>query len=115
MDNKLAHTKSSGSRGDARVLTEEKMKEMMPQVPDWEIVEEDGAKKLRRDFEFGNFVEALQFANEIGEIAEEQGHHPIIILTWGRATITWYTHDIKGLHENDFLMAAKSDKLYSPE
>jgi 4a-hydroxytetrahydrobiopterin dehydratase len=85
----------------------------LPRVPDWDLVEEDGVNKLRRTFKFSNFVEALEFTNAVGEAAEAEGHHPIITLTWGKATVTWYTHKIKGLHENDFIMAAKTDERYT--
>ena len=86
----------------------------MCQVPEWELVEEDGVKRLQRTFKFRDFVAALDFTNRVGEIAEEEGHHPVITLTWGGATVTWYTHKISGLHENDFIMAAKTDKLRAP-
>jgi len=77
---------------------------------DWEL--EDN-HHIKRDFEFEDFQEALDFVNEVGEIAEEQDHHPVINdFTWGRATIKLYTHKIDGLHENDFIMAAKIDEVY---
>lgn len=76
---------------------------------DWELVENH---HIQRKFEFEDFQEALEFVNEVGEIAEEQGHHPVINdFTWGRATIKLYTHKIDGLHENDFIMAAKIEEL----
>jgi 4a-hydroxytetrahydrobiopterin dehydratase len=84
---------------------------MLTQVPEWDLVEEDGVKRLQRVFKFRNFAAALDFTNQVGEIAEEEGHHPIITLTWGRATVTWYTHKIEGLHDNDFIMAAKTNEL----
>lgn len=104
----------SASRGDGAPLTDATIQDMMPQVPDWTLVREEGIDKLRRTFKFRNFLEALEFTNRLGAVADEQGHHPIITLTWGRATVTWFTHDIKGLHRNDFIMAAKTDELYSP-
>jgi len=113
MDKTLAQMTCTACRGDDPPLTEAKIEEMMPQVPDWELVERDGMKQLERTFTFRNFAEALDFTNAVGEVAEEEGHHPIITLTWGRATVTWYTHKIKGLHQNDFVMAAKTDTFYS--
>ena len=77
------------------------------------MVEREGIKRLERTFKFRNFAQALAFTNRMGKIAEEEGHHPVIGLTWGRATVTWYTHKVKGLHQNDFIMAAKTDKVYS--
>jgi 4a-hydroxytetrahydrobiopterin dehydratase len=113
MDEQLAKMKCSACRGDEPPLTEEELEAFLPRVPDWDLVEEDGVNKLRRTFKFSNFVEALEFTNAVGEAAEEEGHHPIITLTWGKATVTWYTHKIKGLHENDFIMAAKTDERYT--
>ena len=81
------------------------------QVPEWRIVEIDGIKRLERVFKFKNFAEALKFTNQIGELAEGEGHHPAILTEWGRVTVTWWTHKIKGLHRNDFIMAAKTDKI----
>jgi 4a-hydroxytetrahydrobiopterin dehydratase len=111
---KLAQMKCTACRGDDPPLTDAEIEEYLPQVPDWDL-EEDGIKKLQRTFKFRNFVEALDFTNAVGEAAEDEGHHPIITLTWGRATVTWYTHKIKGLHENDFIMAAKTDDLYDAD
>ena len=93
-------------------MSEEDMGQLMPEIPEWNIVVVDDVPRLKRQFEFKNFVEALEFTNAIGEIAEEQGHHPVITLTWGKATVEWWTHNIKGLHRNDFIMAAKTDAIY---
>lgn len=81
---------------------------MRRQVPDWEIVEEH---HLRREFRFGDFREALGFVNRVGEVAEEQGHHPDISFGWGRTEIKLLTHSVGGLTENDFILAAKVDRL----
>lgn len=74
----------------------------------WEVV--DG-HHLRKSFEFEDFVSALEFTNQVGELAEEEGHHPLIHLTWGEATIDIWTHAIDGLSDNDFILAAKIDEL----
>ena len=113
MTEKLTQMKCSACRGDEPPLTDEEIEELMPQVVEWELVEREGIKRLERTFKFRNFAQALAFTDEVGEIAEEEGHHPVIELTWGRATVTWYTHKIEGLHQNDFIMAAKTDKVYS--
>jgi 4a-hydroxytetrahydrobiopterin dehydratase len=84
----------------------------MPQLPDWQIVEIQGVKRLERLFKFRNFRESLAFTNQVGEIAEQEDHHPLIQTEWGRVTVNWWTHKIKGLHRNDFIMAAKTDELY---
>ncbi len=97
---------------DSAPIAEAEITRLKPEIPEWEIVEVEGVPRLKRTYTFDNFVEALEFTNAVGEIAEEQGHHPLITLTWGNATIEWWTHNFKGLHRNDFIMAAKTDALY---
>ncbi len=108
----LKEMKCEPCRGDEPPATEEEIKEYKPEVPKWEIYEKDGEKRLERAFEFEDFAEALEFTNAVGEIAEEEGHHPALLTEWGRVTVTWWTHKIGGLHQNDFIMAAKTDELY---
>jgi 4a-hydroxytetrahydrobiopterin dehydratase len=88
------------------------MIDLHPQVLDWQIVERDQIKRLERAFKFKNFIEALHFTDRVGELAEEEGHHPALLTEWGKVTVTWWTHKIRGLHRNDFIMAAKTDGLY---
>ncbi len=99
-------------RRDAPPLTEAEIAELKPQVSNWEIIERDGIKRLERVFSFANFADALAFTNKVGALAEEEGHHPAILTEWGKVTVTWWTHKIKGLHRNDFIMAAKTDELF---
>ncbi len=80
-------------------------------IPSWEIIEEGGVKKLHKQFKFKNFQQALSFTNRLGEIAEKEDHHPSILTEWGRVCVTWWTYDVKGLHINDFIMAARTDRL----
>ena len=68
---------------------------------------------MRRVFTFDDFAQALRFTDEVGAVAEEEGHHPALLTEWGRTTVSWWTHKIKGLHRNDFIMAAKTDELYA--
>ena len=77
-------------------------------VDGWSAIDEHHITKL---FKFANFCEALRFVNLVGELAEEQGHHPDIYLAWGKVEITTWTHKINGLTENDFILAAKIDQL----
>ena len=95
-------------RGDVPPLEGEELEALSRQVPEWEVVEEH---HLKREFRFGNFREALAFVNRVGELAEEQGHHPDIAFGWGRAEVTIFTHKIDGLTESDFILAAKVDRL----
>ena len=85
---------------------------MHPQIPEWMVREVDGMQRLERVFKFKDFAQSLEFTNRIGAIAEEEDHHPLIVLEWGKVTLQWWTHTIGGLHKNDFIMAAKSDQLY---
>jgi len=98
-------------RGGEPPLSDEEISRLVPQVPGWAVIEKDGVKRLERVFKWKNFVEALAFTQKVGELAESQGHHPMIVTEWGRVTIEWWTHKIKGLHRNDFIMAAKTDQL----
>ncbi len=95
-------------RGGTPPLEGAELKELRRQVPEWEVVEEH---HLRRVFRFKNFREALVFVNQVGELAEEQGHHPDLCFGWGRVEVTIWTHKIDGLTESDFIFAAKVDKL----
>lgn len=101
-------------RAGAPTVTDAEITELKPQIPDWEITEVDGIPRLQRVYAFKNFADALAFTNSVGEIAEAAGHHPALTTEWGRVTVAWWTHKIKGLHRNDFIMAAKSDQLYTP-
>lgn len=83
----------------------------MKQIPDWQPVVVDGILQLKCEFIFKNFVEALAFTNRVGALAEEIGHHPALLTEWGKVTVSWWTHKIKGLHRNDFILAARTDLL----
>jgi 4a-hydroxytetrahydrobiopterin dehydratase len=95
-------------RGGTPPLKGEELDALQRQVPEWEVVEEH---HLRRRFRFKNFREALDFVNKVGELAEEQGHHPDISFGWGRVEVAIWTHKIDGLTESDFILAAKVDTL----
>ncbi len=110
----LINMKCVACRGDEPQATEAEIAAWKPEVPDWEIVERDGINRLERTFRFKNFAEALAFVNRVGALAEAEDHHPLIAFTWGRVTVTWWTHKIKGLHRNDFIMAAKTDQVAVP-
>ena len=107
----LSAGKCVACRRDEPTLTDSEISELHPQVAEWQIKEVDGVKRLERVFKLKNFVEAIAFTNKIGVIAEEEDHHPLIITEWGRVTVQWWSHKIKGLHKNDFIMAAKTDQL----
>jgi len=84
----------------------------LKQVPEWQFFKENGVKRIQREYKFDDFHSALDFTNQVGALAEQEGHHPAIRTEWGRTTVIWWTHKVKGLHQNDFIMAAKTDALY---
>ena len=98
-------------RPDAPRVTEAEMQELLADLPEWKVVDQNGIKQLQRVFSFADFAAALTFTQKVGQLAEQQQHHPAILTEWGKVTVTWWTHKIKGLHKNDFIMAAKTDAL----
>jgi len=84
---------------------------LLGNIPDWNIEVHDGVMQLEKLFTLINFVKALAFTNQVGEIAETEGHHPLLLTEWGKVTVTWWSHKIKGLHRNDFIMAARTDNI----
>jgi len=110
----LNQMKCVACRKGEPIVTDAEITELYPQVPEWQIIEADNIKMLERVFRFENFSEALRFTNKVGAIAEAEGHHPAITTEWGRVTVKWWTHKIRGLHRNDFIMASKTDQLYKP-
>ncbi len=100
-------------RGDSPAVTRAEMSKLHLLIPDWRITEQDQSPRLERVFKFKNFAQALAFTDKVGAAAEAEGHHPVILTEWGKVTVTWWTHKIKNLHFNDFIMAAKTDRLYA--
>jgi 4a-hydroxytetrahydrobiopterin dehydratase len=92
-------------------VTRAEIAELRREIPDWQLLERDGIPRLERVFRFPTFADALTFTNRVGALADAEGHHPALLTEWGRVTVTWWTHTIRGLHRNDFIMAAKTDAL----
>ncbi|CAN5141010.1 4a-hydroxytetrahydrobiopterin dehydratase [soil metagenome] len=109
---KLTEMKCEACRRGAPTVTEDEVGKLMPQIPNWERSESDGVQRLRRVYEFDDFADALAFTDEVGELAEEEGHHPALLTEWGKTTAQWWTKKIGGLHQNDFVMAAKTEEIY---
>jgi 4a-hydroxytetrahydrobiopterin dehydratase len=107
----LKEDKCEACRIGAPLATEAEIAEMKTQIPGWNIVECEGIRRLERVYHFADFAEALAFTNKVGALAEEEGHHPAVLTEWGSVTVTWWSHKIRGLHRNDFIMAAKTDQL----
>jgi 4a-hydroxytetrahydrobiopterin dehydratase len=99
-------------RADAPLLTQDEILSLMPEVEGWEITVDDGLQKLTRVFKTKNYAQSLAFTNAIGALAEEANHHPLIVLEYASVKVEWWSHKIKGLHKNDFIMAAKTTEVY---
>ena len=94
-------------------VTKVEASQLLAEIPDWQIVSINNILQLERQYQFKNFKDALAFTNKVGELAENEGHHPELITEWGKVTVKWWTHKIKGLHKNDFICAAKTEILYN--
>jgi|TARA_B100001105_G_scaffold112210_1_gene89984 4a-hydroxytetrahydrobiopterin dehydratase len=108
----LGQQSCSACSADAPQVTDAEKQTLLKDVPEWQLIVQDGEEQLQRVFTFKNFVQAQAFTNKVADLAEEEGHHPAILLEWGKATVRWWTHKIGGLHKNDFIMAARTDELY---
>lgn len=110
---RLSQLECEACRGDAQVVQASEVQELLKEIPEWVIHVRNGIDQLERSYKFKNFAQALEFTNKVGEIAEEVNHHPDILTCWGKVTVTWWSHKIKGLHKSDFIMAARTDDLYT--
>jgi 4a-hydroxytetrahydrobiopterin dehydratase len=99
-------------RADAPHVSDEELAAYMKQLPMWTPQSRDGVLQLERVYTFKNFKKAIAFAVAVGEIAEEVFHHPALLVEWGKVTVTWWSHEMGGLHKNDFIMAARTDEVY---
>ncbi len=122
MSNSLADMKVEAASSETKPLVEDQLDELRREIVDWSVVSVDGVQRLRRTFEFPDFAQALEFTSAVGALAEREWHHPEILTShveqaseigWGRVTVTWATMIIEALHRNDFVMAAKTDRLYA--
>lgn len=100
-------------RAGAAPATASEITVWLAQLPAWQIVTVDAVQHLSRSFTFNDFQQALTFTNRVGALAEAEQHHPELVTAWGKVRVDWWTHKIKGLHRNDFIMAAKTDRLYA--
>jgi len=112
MENALPHQTCEPCRKDSPLATTEEREHFLRELPEWTVRKVDGVERLHRVFSFRNFAEALSYTNRIGAMAEEEGHHPRLVTEWGRVTVEWWTHKIGGLHRNDFILAARTDRAY---
>ncbi|GHO45124.1 4a-hydroxytetrahydrobiopterin dehydratase [Ktedonospora formicarum] len=111
----LSQMQCEACRADAPRLSDDEIEQYMKEIPAWTAVERDGVMRLEREYKLKDFVTALALTNKIGALAEEEGHHPEIVLTWGLVGVSWWTHAIQGLHRNDFIMAARTEATYQQD
>ncbi|MDO6541481.1 4a-hydroxytetrahydrobiopterin dehydratase [Photobacterium sanguinicancri] len=110
MTSKLHQLKCEACQVDALPVDDAEIAKLRVNIPDWKVMDRDGILQLEREYKFKNFKLAWAFSNQVAEIAEAEFHHPTITLEWGKVTVCWWSHSIKGLHHNDFICAAKTDK-----
>lgn len=108
----LSEQTCSACRVGAPTVSTEQLNAGLAELPEWKLVKVDNIDHLTRVYPFKNFVSALQFTEAVGSLAEEHNHHPALLTEWGKVTVSWWTHKIKGLHENDLIMAAKTEQLF---
>ena len=110
----ISHQQCVPCRKDSPLLSSTDIQSLHADyTPDWNVVQVEGVSHLKRVFEFKDFAQAMQFSQKIGEIADQQDHHPRIVTEWGKTTVEWWTHAINGLHQNDFIMAIKVDEIWA--
>ncbi len=108
----LASRGLTASRAGDQPVSPDEIPIFLASLPGWQIVERENLPRLEKSYSFKNFQEALDFTVQVGGLAEAVNHHPAILVSWGRAAVSWWTHAIKGLHQNDFIMAARTEQLY---
>ena len=111
MTESLSLQNCEACQADAPKVSEQELPILLAQIPDWSAKSREGILMLERAYTFKNYKQAWAFANKVSELAEQEFHHPAILLEWGKVVVTWWSHSIKGLHRNDFICAAKTDRL----
>jgi len=106
---KLVDVKCTPCQAGIPHISRDQAVQYLKEINEWKLVE--NATKLKKDFKFRDFLTALSFVNKISQLCEKEGHHPDIAFGWGYVHVFFYTHKIKGLHKNDFVMAAKVDRI----
>lgn len=108
----LKNLKCEACRPDAPKVTKEQIAEYQPAIPDWELIFEDGVDKLKRIYKTKNYGETLSLVNKIADLAEEVDHHPVMLFEFRQLTVYWWSHEMSGLHVNDFILSARCDEAY---
>ncbi len=108
--NDLTSSSCEACRIDAPIVSDDEASLLIKEIEGWDIIN-DGIKKLKKEFSFSNYSDSVDFSNKVADMADKEDHHPQIILEWGKVTVIWWSHKIKGLHKNDFICAAKTNKI----
>ena len=106
----LASNTCEACRIDAPTVSNNEASMLIKDIEGWDLIN-DGIKKLKKEFSFANYSDSVDFSNKVADMADKEDHHPQIILEWGKVTVIWWSHKIKGLHKNDFICAAKTNKI----
>ena len=99
----LLKQKCVACRADAPRVTDDELPDLLKEIPDWQPITKDSVLMLNRVFKFDDYEQSLKFTQKVAALAEEEEHHPAILLEWGKVEVTWWTHKIGGLHKNDFI------------
>ena len=112
MSESLIKQRCEACQADAPKVSDEELATLIKEIPSWAPIIRDNIMMLERTYSLGNYENAVKFTNLVAELAETEDHHPALLLEWGKVTVTWWSHKIKGLHRNDFICAAKTDQLF---
>jgi 4a-hydroxytetrahydrobiopterin dehydratase len=106
----LASSTCEACRIDAPIVSDNEASLLIKEIEGWDVIDEE-VKKLKKEFSFSNYSDSVDFSNKVADMADKEDHHPQIILEWGKVTVIWWSHKIKGLHKNDFICAAKTNNI----
>jgi 4a-hydroxytetrahydrobiopterin dehydratase len=107
----LAFSSCEACRIDAPLVSDDEASVLIKKIEGWYLINNE-VNKLKKEFNFSSYSDSKDFTNKVADMADQENHHPQIILEWGKVTVIWWSHKIKGLHKNDFICAAKTDKIY---
>lgn len=111
----LSEMRCTACNKNSRLLSEDEIALLKYELPGWQVVNDVGINKLSRRFVTKNYARSMAFTNAVAQLANETNHHPLMIVEYGAVTVVWWSHIIKGLHKNDFIMAAKTSELFARE
>jgi len=108
----LSKSNCEACSADAKKLSADEIDTLLREIKGWELITDDNIQKLTRSFDTGNYARSMAFTNAVAALAEESDHHPLMIVEYGRVTVVWWSHKIKGLHLNDFIMASRTSDAF---